>query len=283
MKRIVMLALVITMTFSLCVNAEEVSTIEEITVTETETRENLALDKDVEATDEEDDKGNVASNLTDGDEVSYWASNVAGSSAKVDLGEIYYIDTIEFIPHDSRNYGYKMSVSIDGINYVSIVEDSNSERAAVVTEAFETIEARYVMLTITSIPSGTSWINIKELCVYGEKQGTPLYYGDEGQGLSIDVNGTKITGTFTGVSRAAWGRKMTLIVAVFAGNRMIAYNAETSTIPEYGTEFIKSISLTIDDSSSNMGDKRVEVFVWDDFENMKTLVSPIGITIEATE
>ncbi|MGM9551537.1 MAG: discoidin domain-containing protein [Clostridia bacterium] len=283
MKRIVILALVITMAFSLCVNAEEGAEIEETTVSETETRENLALNKDVEATDEEDDKGNIAPNLTDGNEVSYWASNVKGSSAKVDLGEVYYIDTIEFIPHDGRNYGYKMSVSIDGINYVSIVEGSNSERAAVVTEEFTMVEARYVMLTITSIPSGTSWINIKELRVYGEKYGTPLYCGEEGQGLSIDVDGTKLTGTFTGTSRAAWGRKMTLIVAVFDENKMIAYNAETNTIPEYGTEFTKSISLTIDDSSIDMTGKRVEIFVWDDFENMKTLVSPVGITIEATE
>lgn len=282
-KRILMLILAIMMIFSLCVNAEEVATIEETAVAET-TRENLALNKDVYATDEEDEKGNIAINLTDGNEVSYWASDIEGSSAEVDLGGIYFLDTVEFIPHGGRNYGYKISVSIDGINYVSVAEDSNTEKATVVTEEFAAVEARYVMLTITKIPyDDTEWINIKEIRVYGETPGMPLYYGDEGQGLSIEVNGTEITGTFSGESRTAWSRKMTLIVAVFDGNKMIAYNAETKKIPEYGTEVSETISLTIVDSSVELEGKRVELFVWDDLENMQTLVAPMGITIETTE
>lgn len=280
MKKIIALLCMVTMMFPVYIKAEE-AIVNESEVVETTARENLALGKNVVASEEQ--TGNVASNLTDGDEVSYWASDKVGSSAEVDLGEIYYIDTIEFIPEAGRAYGYKISVSIDGINYISIVENSNSEKLSVVTEEIVPIEARYVMFTITSFPEKVYWINVKELRVYGETHGTPLYYGDEGQGLSINVDGSKITGTFTGVSRTAWGRKMTLIVAVFSENRMIAYNAETYTIPEYGTEIAESISLTIDDSSIDLEGKRVEMFVWDDYENMQTLVAPVGITIETAE
>ncbi len=279
MKRIVMLALVITMAFSLCVNAEEVATVEDATIAETEIRENLALGKDVFASNEQ--PGNIGPNLTDGDMVTYWAYNAIDNYVLVDLEEPSYIDYVEFIPEASRAYSYKLEASYDGVIYNEIVNVVDPESSSVLSSEFSPVEARYVKLTITKMPTGVKWINIKELRIYGEDHGTDLYCGEEG--LSIDVNGTEITGTFIGVSNAINGRKMTLIIAVFDGNRMIAYNAETNTIPKYGTEFMKSISLTIDGSSSNMADKRVEMFVWDNFENMKTLVSPVGTTIEAAE
>lgn len=280
-KRIVRLALVITMAFSLCANAETVATVDETAVTETEVRENLALNKVVTATASQ--KGHEGNYLTDGDEVSYWAIDKVPNSVVIDLEELFYIDTLEYIPHNSRIYGYKIAVSVDNVNFVDVVIEENPEQAAVVSSSFVPVDARYIKLTITSIISDTDWVNIKEVRVYGSERGTDLYCGEEGQGLSINVDGTKITGTFTGVSNAINGRKMTLIVAVFDENRMIAYNAETNTIPEYGTEFTKSISLTIDNASVNMEGKRVEMFIWDDYENMKTLVPPVGITIETAK
>lgn len=280
-KRILILVMTIMMAFSLCVNAEEVATVDETAVTETEVRENLALNKVVTATASQ--KGHEGQYLTDGDEVSYWAIEAVENSVVIDLEELFYLDTLEYIPHESRIYGYKIAVSRDNVNFVDVVIEENPAQAAVVSSEFIPIEARYIRLTITSIISNTTWVNIKEVRVYGSERGTDLYCGEEGQGLSINVDGTKITGTFTGVSNAINGRKMTLIVAVFDENRMIAYNAETNTIPEYGTEFMKSISLTIDDASINLEGKRVEMFVWDDYENMKTLVSPVGITIETAE
>lgn len=281
MKRIIMLALFITVAFSLCVNAEDVVSVEEATVAETEIRENLALGKDVFASNEQ--SGNVGSNLTDGDMVTYWAYNAIDNYVLVDLEEPSYINYIEFIPEASRAYSYKIEASYDGVVYNEIVNVVDPESAAVLSSEFSPVEARYVKLTITKMPTGVKWINIKELRIYGDNYGTDLYCGEEGQGLSIDVDGTNITGVFTGASSAINGRKMTLIVAVFDENRMIAYNAETNTIPEYGTEFMKSVSLTIDDASINLSGKQVEVFIWDDLENMKTLVPPMEITIAAAE
>lgn len=279
MKKLVALFCAVAMMTTICIEAEEEIVYENEVITTTE-RENLALGKDVFASNEQ--PGNVGSNLTDGDMVTYWAYNAIDNYVLVDLEEPSYINYIEFIPEASRAYSYKLEASYDGVIYNEIVNVVDPESSSVLSSEFSPVEARYVKLTITKMPTGVKWINIKELRIYGEDYGTDLYCGEEGEGLSIDVDGDKIAGVFTGTSSAINGRKMTFIVAVFDGNKMIAYNAETSTIPEYGTEFTKSISLTID-ASIDMTGKRVEAFVWDDFENMKTLVSPVGITIETAE
>lgn len=242
---------------------------------------NCALGKNVDATDEQDEEGNVAQNLTDGSVNTYWAAEGENNSAIVDLGETFYINSAEFIPEGKRAYGYKIEGSYDGISYTLIADMPENASADVLKCRFTPVEVRYVRLTITDMPAGVNWINIKEFAVFGQKQGSDLYYADEGQGLSVSGDATEVEGVFRGTGSALAGKSMTFIMTVYDGNEMVAYKVESHFIPSYGEEFEETIRMTADEVGGSLASKVVEVFIWDNLENMKTIVAPVSFSVNS--
>lgn len=229
---------------------------------------NCALGKNViNISDEQSSEGNYASNLVDGTMSGHWAAE-GTANATIDLGEPFYISSTEIVPEAERGYGYTIEVSYDNKNYVTIVDKStNSAGGEVIADNFSPVEARYVRLSITRLPAGVSWTNIKEFSVFGEKSGVDLSV--ESGYITFEEYGSGLQVTLNGISSATKGRVMTIIVAAFDGDRMTGYKAETFEIPTYGED----ISYTLEVTSEELGGingKTVEAFVWDDLGNMKS-------------
>ncbi len=228
-------------------------------------KENVALEKTViNVTGEQASEGNYASMLVDGTMVGHWAAE-GTASATVDLGEPFYIDSTEIVPEGNRAYGYKIEASYDNITYTTVIDKSgNTAENSVHSDSFAAVEARYVRLSITNLPSGVAWTNIKEFSVFGDKEGVDI---DARIGIEKSTDGCTVS--VSGTSCATRGRVMTLIVAAFDGDKMTGYYTETLEIPAYGEAIDFSVFVT-DEELGGLANKVVEAFIWDDLGNMKS-------------
>ncbi len=278
-KKTITFLIIAIMAFSVCANAEEIAEVEETATVEAETRENLALGKSVILYSDEQE-ANPAQNLTDGDLITYWGAFNKENYVVIDLEDVYYIDSLEFKPESGRAYGYKIEGSYDGVAFTEIITKENNASSELLSCEFTPAQARYVRFTITQLPGEVKWVNIKEIFIYGESSGPDLLYNEEP--LTIEVDGEIVIGSLkTGVT-VLNGKAVTLIIAVYDGNRMVGYKAATHLLP-YSSEVERNIEISEDDIGVNLNGKTVEVFVWDDLENMKTIVAPLVITIDVTE
>jgi hypothetical protein len=101
---------------------------------------------------------NPASNLTDADLASMWVASDANANhwAKVDLGVSTTIKGVIFKFESAGAYGYKVETSASG-TFWSVKKTGTSAANATSQDAnFAATSARYVRVTITSMPMGKS-------------------------------------------------------------------------------------------------------------------------------
>ncbi|WHY22128.1 discoidin domain-containing protein [Paenibacillus sp. G2S3] len=124
---------------------------------------NIALNKP--ATADSSQRNNPISAGNDGNETTRWSADDGnvGHWYKVDLGAIYDLSgTRVKWEMDNKNYGYRIEVSDDDVNWASVAQKSSSQQ--VQFDYFNT-HARYVRIHVTEMSDG--WASFWEFEVFG--------------------------------------------------------------------------------------------------------------------
>lgn len=129
---------------------------------------NLALSGTVVSfTDEQ--AGNPASNVIDGDASNRWSAMNFPQSMVIDLGDGLNIDEVNFYPYQSRDYQYTIEGSATSATsgFTTLVDrQSNTTQATVINDSFAPTVVRYVKLTVTGAATYTGpWCSIADLQV----------------------------------------------------------------------------------------------------------------------
>jgi hypothetical protein len=130
----------------------------------------LAQGKSVTASSEETSRGNLALLGNDGNPSTRWSASDGTIPAwwRVDLGLTYRLSRVEIDWEFARRYGYRIEVSDDDLNYVTVVDRSNNVDAAQKQTVNLNTSARFVKITVTWLtPFPASWASFWEVRVYG--------------------------------------------------------------------------------------------------------------------
>ena len=127
---------------------------------------NLALNKAVTCSGQS--SSTEASKAVDGDSTTRWSAYPHPQWINVDLGAVYNINKTELLPYQNRAYQYKIEVSTDGAQYALLLDKTgNTSGGVVITDSFETVNARFVKLTVTGCSGYTGgWASISEFRVF---------------------------------------------------------------------------------------------------------------------
>lgn len=178
-------------------------------------RDNLALNKPTEASTSESAYDRGPEKANDGQSNTRWCAINGDSNQwwKVDLGKIYSIDEIGIQWElDNKKYDYIIETSIDGDNWVELI-DRRDNASMAQNQVVETSgEARYLKLTVTGLSSG-SWASFYELHVYGQSTNKAL-------GKSVDASSCE----------CSYGRGGDKAVD---GDRSTRWCASTGTTPQW--------------------------------------------------
>ncbi|KAA1245566.1 discoidin domain-containing protein [Aquimarina sp. RZ0] len=109
---------------------------------------------------------------------NYWAANPYSQWWQVDLEDVYDVNKIVVINYydGSRYYQYDIQASIDGTNWVDIIDfNNNTIPASSQGNTFESLDttARYLRINM-NYNSANVGVHIVEFEAYGEKQSTPI-------------------------------------------------------------------------------------------------------------
>jgi hypothetical protein len=120
------------------------------------------------------DPGSPVANLADGNPATYWASsgNAYPAWIQVDLGAVSSVrkTVAKFYEEgDSRYYGYTIEASEDGVQYVTLTDDSANTVIGKVTDAFDGVYARYIRLKLINCNRSGGWPSLFEFEVWGQR------------------------------------------------------------------------------------------------------------------
>lgn len=229
----------------------------------TDSEVNWALGGTVKEFSEEQNSGsdvNLAANLIDGKTSTRWSAQGYPDYVVIDLGQEHCIAKFEVVPIESRKYQYKIEASIDGNTYMQLVDrTANSENNTSFTDEVTPVSARFVKLTVTGSNPKRDWISISELRIYG------TYFNDARPVSNVDISVGGNTVSMSGISSALYGGSVTLIAAVFDGDKMVEMQTSEISLNKYGEAVNGSLVLTSDTSG-----KRIEAFIWDNDASMRS-------------
>ncbi len=136
----------------------------------TTTLQNIAVGKT--ATSSSAESANPTANGNDGSTSTRWcaANGNAGNWWQVDLGSSMNINGIEILWEQNKAYGYKIEISTDNSTWTPAV---TATAASNVSRNLFSATARYVRITVTSLPSSGVWPSFYEFKVLQEKPATP--------------------------------------------------------------------------------------------------------------
>lgn len=160
-----------------------------INATDPEKGPNLALNKLVTVTSEQE--GNLGNAAVDGsaDPEDRWSASGYPQTLTVDLGQTRVVNRAELVPYLDRAYQYNIAASVNGDNFTTIVDrTNNAQGGALIADAFEPADARYIRLTVTgaSSYSGT-WVSIAEFRLFNSGASNAQVWGDVSGDLSVSA------------------------------------------------------------------------------------------------
>jgi alpha-L-fucosidase len=130
----------------------------------------LAQGKSAAASTEQTTRGNLAPLGNDGNRATRWSASGAETPNwwRVDLGQTYRLSRVEIDWEYARAYGYRIEVSDDNANYITVVDRSNSMDATRNQTTDVNASARYVQITVTTLPVyPITWASFWEVRVFG--------------------------------------------------------------------------------------------------------------------
>lgn len=133
-------------------------------------RHNIALDKVVSASSEQNSLGNYnqAYKGNDGSMSTRWCASTGNNNHwwKVDLGSNYDITGSQVTwEKDGNVYQYKIDISNDNMNWTTIVDKTNYTQAEQVQTDNYNANARYIRITVTGLDSGC-WASFYECKIF---------------------------------------------------------------------------------------------------------------------
>ncbi len=134
--------------------------------TKEDMRPNIALNKPTTASSKKS-QINDSSYGNDGNNMTFWCAKDAenGHWWQVDLGEVYDISGTSITFCHEANYKYVLSVSTDGVNWETAVNDTGQIERFIYRENNFTASAKYVRIVFTTLQSGI-WASLKDFRVF---------------------------------------------------------------------------------------------------------------------
>lgn len=113
--------------------------------------------------------GNIPENAVDSDGDTRWVAEDSSYPQwlTIDLGEMYFLSSvdIDWYSDGGRYYRYTVSVSMDGVNYTTLVNRTDNTRSGEVKDTLYQTKARYVRIDVTGASAG--WAALYEVKVNG--------------------------------------------------------------------------------------------------------------------
>ena len=131
--------------------------------------DNLALNATVTASGYEDK--NPPAHAIDGDYSTHWSSEVFPQWIELDLGKVKRLNKTVLLPYKERAYQYTVEVKAAYSDDYTVVVDrsGNIEGGIQLTDTFDSIDARYVKLTVTGAYNyDGDWCSVNEFKVFGK-------------------------------------------------------------------------------------------------------------------
>lgn len=126
---------------------------------------NVALNKTVTSSS---DPWDMAKDLVDGDDTTkaVFGNGDIGHWWKIDLGEIHSLTGSEIKWEYPQEYGYKLEVSLDDENWITVVDKSNNEnQEQTQVDEFIAENIRYIKITSTKLVNG-AWGSAYEARIF---------------------------------------------------------------------------------------------------------------------
>ena len=137
-----------------------------------EVKENLALNKPVDA-DSVENENNIPANATDGDESTRWGALPNGAANLiVDLEEVKALTGMDVL-FENAGWNYEIAISEDGVDY-TVIHTSEAHAGKMLKLEGE-VNARYIKFSRLDDSADTStphWFSIYEVYVYGKAEET---------------------------------------------------------------------------------------------------------------
>ena len=137
-----------------------------------EVKENLALNKPVDA-DSVENENNIPANATDGDESTRWGALPNGAANLiVDLEEVKALTGMDVL-FENAGWNYEIAISEDGVDY-TVIHTSEAHAGKILKLEGE-VNARYIKFSRLDDSADTStphWFSIYEVYVYGKAEET---------------------------------------------------------------------------------------------------------------
>lgn len=150
--------------------------------------ENIAQNKAVTFSSEQAE--NTASNGNDGSDSTRWCANSAVMPQwwQVDLGSLYDVTEISVMwEFSGRTYNYLVEVSVDSINWATLLDkQNNTDTSQVQTSAVFTRAIQYIRITVISSQPENTWASFFEVRIEGTGAGTSLP-GDVNKSNTVDI------------------------------------------------------------------------------------------------
>ncbi len=137
-----------------------------------EVKENLALNKPVDA-DSVENENNIPANATDGDESTRWGALPNGAANLiVDLEEVKALTGMDVL-FENAGWNYEIAISENGVDY-TVIHTSEAHGGKMLKLEGE-VNARYIKFSRLDDSADTStphWFSIYEVYVYGKAEET---------------------------------------------------------------------------------------------------------------
>lgn len=226
--------------------------------------ENLALGKSVTASSlQAEDAGYAASNLTDGNQGSRWAS-AGGNDDEwiyVDLGQVYAVNTVVLNWEAAYAAEYEIQVSSDSQKWTTVASISNGTQGERII-SFAAEDARYVKMKGISRANKNYGYSLYEMEVYGAVKATApiitpvsgLYDMAQTVTMSTTIKGAEIKYTLDGSTPTEKSAsyiapftvdKSTVVKAVTYRKGMILSDESVSSIIIKGTVALSASEMVV--------------------------------------
>lgn len=128
----------------------------------------------IKATATREQTGNTANKIVDKvyeDKDGYrWSADGYPQSITLELEKVISLRQITVVPYMSRAYIYKIEVSVDGVNYKKVVDNSSEPISFIFVNHEVNEDAKYIRMTVTGCKNYSGeWISINELFIYEKK------------------------------------------------------------------------------------------------------------------
>ena len=137
-----------------------------------EVKENIALNKPVDA-DSVENENNIPANATDGDDSTRWGALPNGAANLiVDLEEVKALTGMDVL-FENAGWNYEIAISEDGVDY-TVIHTSEAHTGKMLKLEGE-VNARYIKFSRLDDSADTStphWFSIYEVYVYGKAEET---------------------------------------------------------------------------------------------------------------